>query len=150
MKINIEQPIAAPPEAIWAVITDIENAAERISAIQKIEVLERPESGLIGLKWKETRTLFGKTATETMWITEAESNVYYCTRAESHGVVYRSELRITEVDGACILSMSFEGQPQTRMARVMSCLMGWMFKGATEKAVRQDLENIRVAVESRT
>ena len=37
--------------AVWAAITDIENAAQTISGIEKIEVLEKPTNGLAGLRW---------------------------------------------------------------------------------------------------
>ena len=36
--------------AIWAAITNIENASETISGIENIDVIERPANGLIGLR----------------------------------------------------------------------------------------------------
>jgi len=36
-------------EAIWAVITDIENTSRILSGVQKIELLEKPPHGLVGL-----------------------------------------------------------------------------------------------------
>ena len=53
--------------AIWAAITDIENHSEMISGIENIEVLEKPAHGLVGLRWRETRMLFGKPATALAW-----------------------------------------------------------------------------------
>jgi hypothetical protein len=44
-------------------MTDIENASKIISGIDKIEVVEKPTHGLVGLRWRETRMLFGKPAT---------------------------------------------------------------------------------------
>ena len=87
MIVEVQVTINGSKEAILAVITNIENASETISGIEKVEVLERPENGLVGLKWRETRTLFGKTATEEMWITDAAENEFYQTRAESHGFI---------------------------------------------------------------
>jgi hypothetical protein len=72
MKIKVEVPIRGTNEDIWKVITDIENSAVNITGIEKVEIHINPGENLVGLKWTETRTLFGKTATETMWITEAE------------------------------------------------------------------------------
>lgn len=71
MRIEEHIQIAASRERVWRVIADIDGAAERIRGIESIQVLERPASGLVGLKWRETRTLFGKTASEVMWIIEA-------------------------------------------------------------------------------
>jgi len=147
MQISVQVPIESSPEAIWKVITDMDRWTDTISAIEEIEILERPESGLVGLKWKETRTMFGKTATEVMWITEAVENKSYDVRAASHGMIYNSRLSIFEEEGKQILRMDFGGEAQTFMGKLMSATMGWMFKGATEKALRQDLEDLKAAIE---
>ncbi len=147
MKIKTEITINAPKEKIWKVVTDFENSVNNISAIEKIEVLERPESGLVGFKWRETRIMFGKSATEVMWITDAVENEYYNTRAESHGSVYISTIAIAEQNGQSVLSMGFDGQPQTFGARVMGAIFGFMFKNATRKAIHKDLEDIKAVVE---
>ncbi len=135
-------------EAIWKVISDIDGSVNVISGIEKIEVLERPEAGLTGLKWKETRTMFGQTATEVMWITEAEKNRFYATRAESHGSVYISRLSIEEKDGVSLLTFDFSAEFETIGAKIMSFLTGWLFASATVKAIMQDLEDIKKAVEA--
>jgi len=44
-----------------------------------IEVLEKPDAGFVGFKWKETRKMFGKEATEIMWITDSVENEYFST-----------------------------------------------------------------------
>lgn len=72
---------------VWAAITDIENAVETISGIEKIEVLEKPANGLAGLKWAETQVLFGKSAIMEEWITDAAENEFHKTRAEDGGFV---------------------------------------------------------------
>ena len=148
MIVDSQVAINAPKEDVWRAITDIDGAAERISGLEKVEVLERPESGLVvGFKWRETRTMFGKTATEVMWITDAVENEYYKTRAESHGCVYLSTLAIAEENGRSTLTMTFEGQAQSIVAKVFSCLMGFMMKGAIKKALAKDLQDIKAAVE---
>ena len=135
-------------EAIWKVITDIDNAAETITGINKIEILERPDSGLIGLKWKEDRTMLGKQATETMWIIEAVENVSYTTRAKSHGCVFITSFTIEKTGEGCSLTMNHQTKPQKLMAKIMSPIMGLIFKGMIKKVILQDLEDIKKKVES--
>ena len=147
MKVEAQTTINAPKAAVWNIITDWENAADRISGIEKIEILEKPENGLVGLKWRETRTMFGKTAVETMWITDEVEGQSYQTRAESHGSIYISHLGITGEDGNCTLTMGFDGTPVTFVSKLMLGLMGWMFKSATLKAIQQDLDDIKAAAE---
>ncbi len=147
MNVSTEIQIAKPKEAVWSVITDIENCTDVISSIIDLNILEKPEDGLVGLKWKETRMMFGKEASETMWITEAVDNQYYCTRAESHGSVYATRLSLSETEGNTVLTMSFNGEAQTFVAKIVSAIMGIMIKGSMVKAIKKDLEDIKKHVE---
>ena len=85
--------------AIWAAITNIENASKIISGILNIEVVEKPANGLVGLKWRETRMFFGKPATVEKWITDAAENDFYKTRAEDGGFVFLTTKSISESSG---------------------------------------------------
>ncbi|MFN0007398.1 MAG: SRPBCC family protein [Planctomycetota bacterium] len=149
MEVSTSVLIHAPRAVVWKQITDIENAPQAIRGIEKVEILEKPASGLVGLKWKETRTMFGKTATETMWITDAVEPEFYKTRAESHGAIYRASLELAEKAGGTELTMRFSGEPVTTSGRVMMTLMGWMFRGATRKMCGKDLIDIKAAVEGK-
>lgn len=147
MNIKVQVNIQGPKEKVWHIITDIEKASKTISGIEKIEILNQPESGLVGLKWRETRTLFGKTATEDMWITDVIDHQSYKTRAESHGAIYMSSLTISEQNNETLLNMEFSSEAQTFAAKIMSVLMGSLFKSATKKVLLQDLNDIKAAVE---
>src|SRR5207237_8956161 len=109
--------------AVRAAITDIENAPDTVRGIEKIEVLERPATGLVGLKWRETRMLFGKPATADKWITDAIENEFYKTRAEDNGFVFLSTMSISESSGGITLTSSHESKPQGIVARLMSIPM---------------------------
>lgn len=150
MNVVAELPIDASKQAIWRVVTDIENCAGKIKAIEKVEVLHRPEKGLVGFKWRETRTMFGKKATEDMWITEAVENEYYIAKASSNGCDYTSRVAITPKEGKNYLSMSLEAKTNTFAGRVMMLLMGWMFVPMARKAFLQDVKDIKAAVEAKT
>ena len=147
MKMKAEIIIDGTKEQIWQVITDIEGSIDTISAIEKIEILDNPESGMLGLKWEETRTMFGKSATEIMWITDVVENEYYQTRAESHGAIYKSRLQIEESGDKSKLTMEFDGEAQSTSAKIMSFLTSFIFKSATEKALLNDLKDIKACVE---
>lgn len=147
MKAYTELFIKGTKEAIWQLITDIEHSADTIKAIEKIEVLEKPED-FIGFKWRETRMMFGKEATEVMWITDYEENKFYRTRAESHGAIYISELTIREAEGGCFLGMGFEGQSITFGAKIMAFVFDGMMKKSTEKAFLEDLQDIKRIIEA--
>jgi uncharacterized membrane protein len=132
--------------AIWAEITNIENASETMSGIESIEVLERPPSGLVGLSWRETRMYFGKPATVEKRITDAAENEFYKTRAESDGFVFLSTMSISENSGGVMLTSSHDSRPQGIVAKLKSIPMP-LFRGVMKKALLQDLNDIKSAVE---
>lgn len=148
MNIQVHITIDAAKENVWKVITDIKGSVNNIAGIEKIEILEQKENEFIGLKWRETRTMFGQTATEVMWITEAVENDYYKTRAESHGAIYKTEFLLTENGNSTDLIMNFGAELVTLKAKIMS-IMGFLFISATKKALNNDLKDIKIAVEGK-
>ena len=147
MIVEAQVTINGSKEAIWAAITQFEHAPEIISGIRQIEIVEKPESGIAGLRWRETRILFGKSATAEKWITDAVENEFYDTRAEDNGFVFVSSMRIAESPGGITLSSTHVSRPQGIVARLMSIPMGLFFKGVAKKALLQDLNDIKRAVE---
>ena len=147
MQVTVDINIEATKESVWQVITDIDNAKNVITGILDLEVLEQPADGLVGLKWCETREMFGKESFETMWITEAMVNSYYTTHAKSHGSLYISTLTLKEEANQTNLSMSFEAIGQTFMMKLLSGVMGFMMKGSMKKMLYKDLEDIKKYVE---
>jgi hypothetical protein len=146
MIVEAQVTINGSKAAVWAAITNIENAAEIISGIEKIEVVEKPANGLVGLKWQETRMLFGEPATVEKWITDAAENEFYKTRAESDGMVFLTTMSISENSGGIRLTSSHDSKPQGVVARLKSIPMV-LFKGVVKKAILQDLNDIKSAVE---
>jgi hypothetical protein len=146
MIVGVQVTINGSKAAIWAAITNIENASKIISGILNIEVLEKPANGLVGLKWRETRMLFGKPATVEKWITDAAENEFYKTRAVDNGFVFLSTMSISESSGGISLTSSHETKPQGIAARFVSIPM-FLFKGVAKKALLQDLNDIKSAVE---
>jgi len=147
MIVEAQLSINGTKAAVWAAITDIEGAQKFIAGIEKIEVVEKPESGLRSLRWRETRMLFGKPATVEKRITEVSENESYETRAESDGFVFITTARISGRDGNVILTSRHESQPQTIATRLMSIPMMFLFKGVLRKAILQDLNDIKSVVE---
>lgn len=139
--------IAAPQQAVWDRISDIERAAERIPAIRSVEILSAQRSGL-GTRWRETRIMFGKEATEVMEITEWRPPAEYVTRARSHGCDYRCTMRARPAGSGCTLEIEFVAIPLTLAAKLLGAVMSPLMRAAVAKALRGDLEAIRASVES--
>lgn len=148
MKLSVDIEINVPKEKVWKVITDIENSVNTISGIEKIEILNKPKDSVVGLKWKETRTVFGKTATETMWITEAKENNFYKTRAESNGAIYQTSLKISEKENISFLAMEFSSKAISLKGKIMAFVFGAILKKSMKKLIYKDLVDIKTSVEN--
>jgi carbon monoxide dehydrogenase subunit G len=149
MNTSVSVTIEKPKEDVWQAITDFKNCQNYIESILSLEILEEPEDTLVGFKWRETREMFGKEATETMWITDVSENEFYQTRAESHGSIYISQMAVEEVDGHSKLTFSFTGEAVSFFAKIMSALMSSMMKKSLDQAMMKDLEDIKAYVESK-
>ena len=150
MRFEAQVDINAPKAAVWATIADIENAAANLSGIDKIEIVEKPPDGLVGLKWRETRMYFGKPATVEISITDAVENDYYKAQSESDGFLFLTTMTILENDGGgTTLNSSHDSQPQGFVAKLKSAPM-FLFKGVVKKALLKDLNDIKTAAERGT
>jgi hypothetical protein len=147
MIVQAQVAIDASRAAVWAAICDIEHAAAIVRGIEKIEIVDRPAHGLVGLRWRETRMLFGDPAVAEKWITDAADNTFYRTRAEDLGFAFVTTRTIAEHGGCVTLSESHESIPLRFAARLKLVPMILLFQGTIRKAVLQDLDDIKAAVE---
>jgi uncharacterized membrane protein len=145
---TMDKRINAPVDRVFDVFTDLRSAPQRVRGIKALEVLTEGPVGK-GTRFRETRVMWGKEATETMEFTEFRPNSMYAVEANSCGCHYRSEFHFRPDGGATDVRMTFGGTPLTTGAKIMSALMGWMVKGACRKAMDQDLEDLKAAAEQR-
>lgn len=150
----VTEEIAAPPEAVFALATDLVSASDRICGIESIDLLSEGPFG-VGTRWRETRLMRGKRATETMWITAFEPGRSYTAEAESCGCHYTSVLTCEptgEGEAArTVVSYRFSGQPQTFVARVMLVLMtpvSGMMTRMIHQCLADDLADLRRVAEA--
>ncbi len=136
----------ALPDRVFQVASDFHNAAERISAITKCEVLTEGPIG-VGTRFRETRVMFKRECTEEMEITAYDPPHSYVLGAESCGCRYRTELRFTPKNGGTEVTFDFQAQPLTLFAKIMSILMRPMLKKALEQC-HKDLLDLKATVES--
>ena len=148
MELSAFTEINKPIKEVWETVVDFENCSNYIKSIIHLEIIDQPKDTLIGFKWKETRVMFGKEATETMWITDYVENEYYQTRAESHGSVYLSRISLKSIGDNTKLTMSFTAEAQSFFVKMLSACMGIFMKGPMKKALNKDLEDIKSHLES--
>lgn len=147
MKVRVSIPIEAAKEDIWRVMTDFEHENETLHAVNNVEIIENPNNTLNGLKWKETRTMFGKEESEVMSITEFKENSYFKSHAENHGMAYDTTYAIEPEGDHNLLLVNFEAKPQKFTSRLTNMLFGSLMKTTTERSLLDDMKDIKEAVE---
>ncbi|MGW8355802.1 SRPBCC family protein [Streptomyces wedmorensis] len=146
----VERRVAASPGRVWEAITDLRDMPRVLSGVERVEVLT--EGGFdVGTRWRETRRMLGKEATEEMTVTVCEAPDRYVTVAESHGMHYVSELTLTsDGSGGTTLRMTFSARPaHGRTPGLVARLLARFGAKAVAKALAKDLSDIANAVESR-
>lgn len=144
---EVSTQIDAPPARVYEVITDLPSAPDRIKAIKTLEVLTEGEFG-VGTRFRETRVMFGKEATEEMEIIDLVPGERYTTEAESCGCRYESVMSVVPDGAGSRLTMTFDATPLTFVGKVMSAVMWPLLKGTMRKAIRADLADLKEAAEA--
>lgn len=149
--------IAAPPSVVWDIISDIDGAPTRMRGIDRVERIPGPSGEIVegyevGTAWRETRRMFGQTASEDMVVTRAEAGRSTTIEAESNGVHYVTSFHIDPAPGgASTLTFEFSGEdrgPKSMAKGLMLNIMGAVGRAATKKSVLGDLDDIQRAAET--
>lgn len=143
---TVSRTINAPVERVWQVFTDLPSIEENIKGITSVELLSEGDFA-VGTRWRETRTMFGRSASEEMWVTDSRPPQAYRVEAESHGSHYTSEYTFRAVDGGTEVTLVFTAEPQGTMAKIMATATGWMAKGMIDKQFRADLDDLAAICE---
>jgi uncharacterized protein YndB with AHSA1/START domain len=143
--VTAEQRIDAPPEKVFAACTDLAGQPERISGIDSIEVLTEGPVGE-GTRFRETRIVFGKQATEEMEIAEFDPPRRFVLTCESFGTAYTTEYRFDPDGDGTRLVLTMHARPVTMVAKLMTPMAG-MMRRTMEKCLRADLEDLRRSCE---
>lgn len=143
--VTLSTEVNAPIARVFDVFTDLQAAPQRIPAITKIEVLTEGPVGR-GTRFRETRTMFGKPATETMEFTEFTPGQSYTISANSCGALFQTAFRFRSVEGRTHVEQVTEAKPVTLFAKLMTPL-SMLMMGTMKKAMAQDLESLKAAAE---
>lgn len=146
MEIRSSRHVKAPIERTFDVFSDLTKAAERVEGIKSVEILSDTPATGVGTRWRETRVMFGREATEEMEISAFTPNKSYEVVAHSRGVDYHTIYTFREHNGGTDVEMVFSGKPTTLLTRLMSPL-GYLFKGATQKALEADMDALKRVAE---
>ena len=145
LQMKCSRAIAAPVERVFELASDLRGAPGRVKAITKMNVLtEGPVRK--GTRFRETRLMFGREATEEMEITAFNRPHGYTVECTSCGCHYMTEFRFTPAGSSTEVEMTFKAVPLTFMARIMGTLMRPLAKKMVA-ACSKDLDDLAHSAE---
>jgi hypothetical protein len=139
--------VDASPEAVFAVAADIAGWARSVSAIESVEMLPPGPVG-VGTRFRETRTMFGRRASEEMTVAELVPPQRLVLTAFNHGTAYRAEHRFAPDLAGTRMTLVFEGRPTALLARLFAPL-GRLFAGAVRRQLETDGADLKREAERR-
>ncbi len=146
---SLTQHIHASPEKVWSVISDIPGSAATLSGIDSIQMLSDGPYGE-GTRWKETRTMMGRSETVEMWVAQADPPRSTTVKALQGGADYTSRFSLAERDGGTDLTLTFGADvvKPTALSKISMALFGKIGMSMTRKALSKDLAEIAAKAES--
>ncbi len=151
-EVTVSRTIAAVPEAIWQVITDIGRAPDFFRSVSAVEVLGSREYAP-GLRWRETRTVFGRSETHELTVVEVDPGRRTVLASEANGVRYRVTCELTrsgdhyESAPRTLVVSRFEADQLATAPHILWRVLGSLGAKATEEALAQDLADLARVVE---
>jgi hypothetical protein len=100
----------------------------------------------VGTRFRETRIVFKREATEEMEVTALEPPERFAFGCESHGCRYHTQMTFEPASGGTDVELRFEAVPLTRSMKVLAFLMAPMTRWIA-KTCAKDLEDLKAAAE---
>lgn len=146
--VTVTRTIEAPVETVWNIATDIEQMPETMSAITDVEIIEGGEEFGVGTRWRETRVMMRKEATEEMYVSAVEDQRRYVVEADNAGVRYVTTFAFAPINAATTeVGMTFTGQ-LTGTQNIFSRMMGKLGLKVVRKSLAKDLDDLAAASEA--
>jgi hypothetical protein len=149
---NVTETINASPTRSFEVFGDLRNTPKFISAIKSVEFLTEGPVGK-GTRFKETRVMFGRDATETMEVTAWNPDgptPFYTLSCDSCGAHMDTTFRFhPERNGSATrVEMDMLLKPVSLFAKIMTPLSKLMMGPMMKKCVLADFADARRVAEA--
>jgi hypothetical protein len=156
--LTITKRIHAPVDVVFDVASDLGRAAENFRAIEKIEVLTQGAVGA-GTRWRETRRMMGREATETIEFTAFDRPRSYTAGCESCGAYLETAFRFEAASGTTPdaesatpgtdVTVETRWEARSLLAKLMSPVTSLLFGKMMRGCIEADLEDLKRAAEAR-
>jgi len=141
---RIESTLPAGLEASWQLFTDFQHAAEHLSGVTSVELLqEAPAGGLgVGYRFKATRRMGKREHAGELEVTLFDAPRELCIESNSCGGRFKTRFQFDGQGESTRLRVDLSFKPRTLLAKICTPLKGVLL-GVCIKAMTADIEELR-------
>ena len=140
--------VNAPVDVVFDKHTDFGKAADIVENIVNVEMLTDGPVGK-GTRFRETRIMFGREATEELEVTEFQPQRRCTVSADSCGSHFQSTFHFTPQNGGTLVEMEMVTKANSLFARLM-WPVGKLMMPTMKKMMQSDMDQVKAACENRS
>lgn len=149
MQVEVTHDSSAPADVVWAVMTDLERTPTVLSSVTAVERIAGGPGFDVGARWRETRTMFGRQASEVLAVTSVDvAGRRYVVEADNRGTHYVQAVSVTPTPEGSRLRMSLRSEATGLAGRLLQRSLGRRFESASRDQLAIDLAEIAAAAEA--
>ncbi len=138
--------VAASPDCVFELATDIPNCVQNIEQITKVEILTDGPVGL-GTRWSETRLMGKREATCELEISAWEPPRMYAVRSVAGGIQWDTDVVMEATGAGTRFSMSMDTKPVSFGGRLSLPLFKLFMRKMMTGCLQSDLDQIKALAE---
>jgi uncharacterized protein YndB with AHSA1/START domain len=140
-EVQVRQRFEGPVERVWEVLVAIEQYPERVGSYESVEFLGEAHEG-VGARWRQTRTVFGRSHSQEMEVTRWEAPRELVLVATESGGRYEMRYDLEAVDGGTDVVLTFSVAATNPIAWVFVQTIGGRMLRSTGAAMAADLAEL--------
>jgi carbon monoxide dehydrogenase subunit G len=149
MNIAVHRITAASPDTVWNILTDLDGSPDTLSLITSVTRTDGGGEVKVGTTWDETRTMGGKTQTQTMRVIALDPAARrYEVMVQSMGQEFRTVIKVTAEGDTSRIEMTIASTATGLAAKVFNKTVGKAIEGPMTKVMGRDLSDICAAAEA--
>ena len=147
VEFQVREILPGSPERVFQALTDLEAAAQWMPGYVTIERVGEVQEGM-GMRWRETRKVFGKEATEEFEVTHYNPPAHLALRVDgsrgsSGSGVYEFDYRLAQRVGGTEVTLNGRVDGLPAPMRLLGPLLAIPFKRACVKDLRALANHLR-------
>ena len=139
---TLTRQINAPPSRVYTIFADVTVLQKAVPEIIEVEILSETKIGH-GVRYRETRKMFGRVAQEVMEMTEAVEDQRLRLASSPQGLTWETLVEVNPTQAGTALRYTCHITPTGMMGRMMLLFM----KSTITKALERDLDAIKAFAE---